>query len=99
MVLKTFGAGNAPGEPWFSKAIRDAINKGIVVVNITQCPNGEVDPYRYMSGLGLAQTGVVAGHDLTPEAAITKLMFLLGKGLKTDDVKHQMQCNLCGEMS
>lgn len=99
VVLKTFGAGNAPGEPWFSKAIRDAINSGIIVVNITQCPNGEVDPYRYMTGLGLAQTGVVPGHDLTPEAAITKLMYLLGRGLKTDEVKHQMQCNLCGEMS
>lgn len=99
VVLKTFGAGNAPGEPWLSKAIRDAINQGIVMVNITQCPNGEVDPYRYMTGLGLAQTGVVPGHDLTPEAAITKLMYLLGRGLKTDEVKHQMQCNLCGEMS
>ena len=99
VVLKTFGAGNAPGEPWFSKAIRDAINKGIIVVNITQCPNGEVDPYRYMTGLGLAQTGVVPGRDLTPEAAITKLMYLLGRGMKTDEVKNQMQRNLCGEMS
>lgn len=99
VVLKTFGAGNAPGEQWFSKAIRDAINQGIIVVNITQCPNGEVDPYRYMTGLGLAQTGVVPGHDLTPEAAITKLMYLLGRGLRNDEVKHQMQCNLCGEMS
>lgn len=99
VVLKTFGAGNAPGERWFSEAIRDAVNRGIVIVNITQCPNGEVDPYRYMTGLELAQTGVVAGHDLTSEAAITKLMYLLGRNLKTDEVKHYMQCNLCGEMS
>lgn len=99
VVLKTFGAGNAPGERWFSEAIRDAVNRGIVVVNITQCANGEVDPYRYSTGLELARTGVVAGHDLTSEAAITKLMYLLGRGLKTEEVKKEMQCNLCGEMS
>ena len=99
VVLKTFGAGNAPGEQWFSDAIRDAVQRDIIVVNITQCPNGEVDPYRYTSGLELAQTGVVPGHDLTSEAAITKLMYLLGRGLKTEEIKHYMQCNLCGEMS
>lgn len=99
VVLKTFGAGNAPAERWFSEAIRDAINRGIIVVNITQCPNGEVVPYRYMSGLELAQTGVVGGHDLTSEAAITKLMYLLGKEMPTEDVKQYMQRNLCGEMS
>ena len=99
VVLKTFGAGNAPGERWFSEAIRDAVNKGIVIVNITQCPNGEVDPYRYMTGLELAQTGVVPGHDLTSEAAITKLMYLLGRKMKPDEVKYYMQSNLCGEMS
>lgn len=99
VVLKTFGAGNAPGERWFSEAIRDAVNRGLIVVNITQCPNGEVDPYRYMTGLELAQTGVVPGHDLTSEAAITKLMYLLGRGMKPEEVKHYMQCNLCGELS
>ena len=99
VVLKTFGAGNAPAEHWFSDTIREAVNKGIVIVNITQCPNGEVDPYRYRTGLELAQTGVVAGHDLTSEAAITKLMYLLGRGLNSEEVKHYMQCNLCGEMS
>lgn len=99
LVLKSFGAGNAPGERWFSEAIRDAVNRGLIVVNITQCPNGEVDPYRYTNGLGLAQTGVVPGHDLTPEAAITKLMYLLGREMKTEDVKHYMQCNLCGELT
>lgn len=99
VVLKTFGAGNAPGEKWLSEAISEAVKDGKIVLNITQCPNGEVNPFRYKSGLGLAQTGVVPGHDLTSEAAITKLMYLLGRGLSADEVKHYMQYNLCGEMS
>lgn len=99
VVLKTFGAGNAPGEKWLYEAIQEAVGKGIVVVNITQCPNGEVASNRYKAGIGLAQSGVVSGHDLTSEAAITKLMHLLGRGLKTNDVKYYMECNLCGEMS
>lgn len=99
VVMKTYGAGNGPGEKWFVEAIREAVDKGIVIINITQCQNGEVAPYRYMTGLALAQNGVVPGHDLTTEAALTKLMYLLGRGLKADEVKHYMQYNLCGEMT
>lgn len=99
IVLKTYGAGNSSREKWFFDAIKEAVDRGLVVINITQCPNGEVVPHRYMTGLELAQTGVVPGHDLTSEAAITKLMYLLGRGLKTNDVRHYMECNLCGEMS
>lgn len=99
VVLKTFGAGNGPGEQWFCDALKESVDKGIVIVNITQCVNGGVDPYRYASGLEIAQTGVIPGHDLTSEAAITKLMFLLGRGYDNEMVKHYMQCNLRGEMS
>lgn len=99
IILRTFGAGNAPASPWLTDAIRDAIEKGIVVVNTTQCANGEVHPYRYMTGIELAKTGVVPGHDLTAEAALTKLMYLLGRGLRSDEVKHYMECSICGEMS
>ncbi|MBD5280962.1 MAG: type I asparaginase [Bacteroides sp.] len=99
VVLKTFGAGNGPSDPWFIDAIRETVEKGIVVVNITQCTNGSVHPYRYMTGMELAQCGVVSGHDLTSEAAITKLMYLLGRGMSSEEVKNYMEYSLCGEMS
>ena len=99
VVLKTFGAGNGNGEQWFSDMIKEASDRGIVVINITQCPNGEVDPNRYSTGLELARAGAVPGHDLTSEAAITKLMYLLGRNMKPEEVRHYMQCNLCGEMN
>lgn len=99
LILKTYGAGNAPGEKWFLDSIREAVKKGLVVVNITQCANGGVDPDRYVSGLDLEETGVIPGHDLTSEAAVTKLMYLFGRNMKASEVKHYMQCNLCGEMS
>ena len=99
IVLRSFGAGNGPNDKWFYDAIRETVERGVVVVNITQCSNGGVQPYRYASGLELAQTGLVSGHDLTSEAAITKLMYLLGKGLKPEDVTEEMERSLCGEIS
>ncbi|MDE6577299.1 MAG: asparaginase [Muribaculaceae bacterium] len=99
VVLKTFGAGNGPNSQWFLDAIRETVAKGIVVVNITQCNNGSVLPYRYLTGLDLARAGVISGHDLTSEAAITKLMHLLGKELSPEEVKNYMEFNMCGEMS
>lgn len=98
VVMKTFGAGNAPTAPWFLSAVKDAIARGLVVVNITQCANGSVMPQRYRTGLELSQAGVVSGHDLTSEAAVTKLMFLLGQGLPVDEVKRLMERSLRGEM-
>ena len=99
VVMKTFGAGNAPNYTWFVDLIKETVKKDIVIVNITQCDNGGVNPHLYQTGLELAKAGVVSGHDLTSEAAITKLMYLLGKGLKTDEVKRQMGLSLRGELS
>ncbi len=99
VVLKSFGAGNAPNESWFLDTIRDTINRGIVVVNITQCTNGCVMPMRYMTGKELSDAGCISGYDLTSEAAITKLMHLLGQGLPTEEVKRLMTTSLCGEMT
>lgn len=99
VVMKTFGSGNGPDDPWFIKAIREAVERGLVIVNITQCSNGSVLPMRYRNGLELAQTGVISGYDLTSEAAITKLMHLFGQGYSSDEVKRRMEESICGEMS
>lgn len=99
VVLKSFGAGNAPNDPWFLDAIRDTASKGVVIVNITQCSNGCVHPMRYVTGKELADAGCVSGHDLTSEAAITKLMYLFGMGLRGVEVKKYMSRSLRGEMS
>lgn len=99
IVMKTFGAGNGPTDPWFLQQIREAVERDIVIVNITQCSNGSVHPLRYVTGYELLQAGVVPGHDLTPEAAITKLMFLFGQGLSAQKVRENMEYSICGEMS
>lgn len=99
IVLKTFGAGNGPNKPWFIEAIKETVERGVVVVNITQCNNGSVHPFRYQTGLELANAGVVSGHDLTSEAAITKLMYLLGRGMSPEEVRNYMEYSLCGEMT
>ena len=98
VVLKTYGAGNAPTDPYFLDAIKEAIDKGIVVVNVSQCDNGMVDPNRYETGSKLYGAGVVPGHDLTSEAAITKLMFLFGQNYSIDEVKRLVETPLVGEM-
>lgn len=99
VVMKTFGSGNGPTDEWFIEAIKDAVERGIVVVNVTQCPIGSVLPMRYVTGLRLTQAGVVPGHDLTSEAAITKLMYLFGQNYSSDEVKRLMETSLCGEIT
>jgi L-asparaginase len=98
VILKTFGAGNAPNENWFIDVIRDAVKRGLVIVNISQCGNGMVDQLLYETGTALYDAGVISGHDLTSEAAITKLMFLFGQGYSSEEVKRLMETPLVGEM-
>lgn len=99
VVLETYGAGNSPSDEWFISLIRKATDAGVVIVNVTQCLNGGVNDSLYETGNALAQAGVISGHDITSEAAITKLMYLLGMGLDSEGVKRYMSLDLCGEVT
>lgn len=99
VVLKTFGAGNGPTSPWFKAVLREAHDRGLVIVNVTQCMTGSVMPHRYTAGMTMSECGVVPGHDITAEAAITKLMYLSGLGLPATEVRRQMQIPLRGELT
>lgn len=99
IVLRTYGAGNCPSEPWFLNLIHKATQRGLVIVNVTQCVNGGVNDTLYETGSQLNLSGVISGHDITCEAALTKLMYLFGLGLTPAEVKKYMNCAICGEVS
>lgn len=79
--------------------LKDATERGIIIVNITQCQSGAVEMERYETGLQLLQAGVISGYDSTPECAVTKLMFLLGHGLSQSEIRYRMNSCLAGEIT
>jgi L-asparaginase len=99
IVMETFGSGNAPSQEWFLNMLKDAVDRGIVIVNITQCSAGSVEMHRYETGHKLLEAGVISGFDSTTESAVAKLMFLFGHGLSPEEVKEHMNCSLIGEIS
>ena len=99
VILETYGAGNAPTDVWFIDALRQAINKGIIIYNVTQCKGGAVDMGKYETSMQLSQIGVIGGYDITTESAIVKMMYLLGQGFKTEELKKLLQLSLRGELT
>ena len=100
VVLETYGSGNAPSDKWLFEALHDAVKRGIIIVDKTQCLMGSVELGRYETSLHLLEAGVLSGYDITTEALLTKLMYLLGEnGDDTDEVKRLLQIDLCGEMT
>ena len=99
LILETYGSGNAPTATWFIHALKQAVDKGIILVNITQCAAGSVEMEKYETGLALKKAGVLSGYDSTTEAALTKLFFLIGQYKDNQDVKKIWQKNISGEIS
>ena len=99
VIFRTFGAGNAPQKKWLVDALKRATVEGKIIINITQCAGGSVHMERYETGLQLLEAGVISGKDSTVEAALTKLMYLMGKNLPTDEVRRLMGKNLEGEIT
>lgn len=99
LILRSYGVGNAPQNPAFLKELKAASARGIVVVNLTQCISGKVNMGGYATGNALALAGVISGMDLTVEATLTKLHFLLSQNLSSSEVRRLMQVNLRGELT
>ncbi len=99
LILETYGAGNAPTDPWLLDELKGAIDRGIQLVNVTQCAGGGVSMGRYETSEALQKMGVINGKDITSEAAVTKLMFLLANPKKGTTFKAIFEKPLRGEMS
>ncbi|WP_431021783.1 asparaginase [Erwinia rhapontici] len=99
LILRSYGVGNAPQNKEFLQELKEASDRGIVVVNLTQCMSGKVNMGGYATGNALALAGVVSGADLTVEATLTKLHFLLSQDLTSDEIRQLMKQNLRGELT
>lgn len=99
IVLETFGAGNAPTAEWFVAEVSKAVASGKIVLNVTQCLDGAVAMGLYETGLALQHAGVLCGHDITTEAAVTKMMYALGAESSAEGRKALLSRSICGEFT
>jgi len=99
LILRSYGVGNAPQNAEFLHELQQASERGIIVVNLTQCMSGKVNMGGYATGNALEHAGVISGFDLTVEATLTKLHYLLSQDLSPDEIRARMQQNLRGELT
>jgi len=99
VVLETFGSGNAPDDPWFLDEIEQARERGIIIYNVTQCESGSVEMGKYATSLELQNRGVISGYDITTEAALAKMMYLLGREFAGEKNRQLLAKPLRGELT
>lgn len=99
VVLETYGAGNAPTKEWFLQAVKETIDRGVIVMNVTQCSGGAVSMELYETGIRMQNIGVMCGRDTTTEAAVTKLMYLLGQKISADEIRKALNRSIKGEIT
>ena len=99
LIILTYGLGNAPQNSDFLACLSKANERGIILVNLTQCQQGKVNMGEYETSNTLSKIGVISGSDMTTEAAIAKLYYLLSTTYSTDQIRAEMQRNLVGELT
>lgn len=99
VVIESFGAGNAPRHSWFFDSLKAANDRGVILVNRSQCSTGSVEMGLYETSLNLMNAGVLSAYDCTIEAIVTKLMYLLGENHNVEKIKQKLTVSLCGEMT
>ncbi len=99
VILRSFGSGNAPTKDWFYEELQKCLDRGVKIMNVTQCNSGTVHMNIYDAGKKLSDMGVLSGKDITSEGAITKMIALLGRTLENDKLDAMLQSSIAGEIT